>query len=46
MSNATRLYLSSDTSAWAAGAGSLADAWADRPDVQLIRVSSRGAFFL
>lgn len=46
MSNATRLYLSSDTSARAAGAGSLADAWADRPDVQLIRVSSRGAFFL
>ena len=46
MNSATRLYLSNDTSARAAGAGLLADAWADRPEVQLIRLSSRGAFFL
>ncbi|WHZ14528.1 MAG: NAD-dependent formate dehydrogenase beta subunit [Nitrospira sp.] len=43
---ATRLYLSNDTSARAAGAASLADAWADRPEIQLIRTSSRGAFYL
>ncbi|GMV49611.1 MAG: NADP-reducing hydrogenase subunit HndC [Nitrospirae bacterium] len=43
---ATRLYLSNDTSARAAGAAALADAWAERPDLQLIRTSSRGAFFL
>ena len=43
---ATRLYLSNDTSARAAGAGTLAEAWCDRPDVQLIRTSSRGAFYL
>ena len=43
---ATRLYLSNDTSARAAGAGALAEAWCDRPDVQLIRTSSRGAFYL
>lgn len=42
----TRLYLSNDTSARAAGAGRLADAWRGRPEVQLIRTSSRGAFFL
>ena len=41
-----RLYLSNDTSARASGAGLLADAWSERPDVQLIRTSSRGAFFL
>ncbi len=41
-----RLYLSNDTSARAAGAGRLAEAWMERPDVQLIRTSSRGAFFL
>ncbi|HNA87156.1 MAG: formate dehydrogenase, partial [Nitrospira sp.] len=46
MTSATRLYLSNDTSARAAGAGVLADAWAERPEVQLIRISSRGAFFL
>lgn len=44
MSSATRLYLSHDTSARAAGGG--ADAWARHPEVQLIRISSRGAFFL
>lgn len=41
-----RLYLSNDTSARAAGAARLAEVWAERPDVQLIRTSSRGAFFL
>ena len=46
ISMATRLYLSNDTSARAAGAGHLADAWSDRPEAQLIRTSSRGAFFL
>jgi formate dehydrogenase iron-sulfur subunit len=46
MSTATRLYLSNDTSARAAGAGVLADAWSEHPEVQLIRISSRGAFFL
>ena len=44
--NTTRLYLSNDTSSLAAGAGRLADAWSDRPEIQLIRTSSRGAFFL
>ena len=42
----TRLYLSHDTSALAAGAGRLADAWSERSEIQLIRTSSRGAFFL
>ena len=42
----TRLYLSNDTSSRAAGAERLADAWSDRPEIQLIRTSSRGAFFL
>lgn len=46
MSMALRLYLSNDTSARAAGAGLLAETWSDRPEVQLIRTSSRGAFFL
>jgi len=44
--NTTRLYLSNDTSSLAAGAGRLADSWSDRPEIQLIRTSSRGAFFL
>jgi formate dehydrogenase iron-sulfur subunit len=44
--NTTRLYLSNDTSSLAAGAGRLADAWSGLPDIQLIRTSSRGAFFL
>lgn len=44
--NTTRLYLSNDTSSLAAGAGRLADTWSDRPEIQLIRTSSRGAFFL
>lgn len=43
---ALTLFLSNDTSARAAGADSLAEAWATAPDVQLIRTSSRGAFFL
>ena len=42
----TRLYLSNDTSSLAAGAGRLADAWRDHPEIQLIHTSSRGAFFL
>ena len=41
-----RLYLSNDTSSIAAGAGRLVDAWSERPEIQLIRTSSRGAFFL
>jgi formate dehydrogenase iron-sulfur subunit len=42
----TRLYLSNDTSAKAAGAGRLARAWENRPGVTLVRTSARGAFFL
>ena len=42
----TRLYLANDTSAMAAGAGRLADAWKERPEVQLVRTSARGAFYL
>ena len=41
-----RLYLANDTSSRAAGTGRLADAWSERPEIQLIRTSSRGAFFL
>src|SRR5574338_184049 len=41
-----RLYLPNDTSSRAAGAAQLAEAWADHPDLQLIRTSARGAFFL
>lgn len=41
-----RLYLSNDTSARAAGAHRLAEAWSARPEVQLVRTSARGAFFL
>ena len=41
-----RLYLANDTSSRAAGAERLADAWSERPEIQLIRTSSRGAFFL
>jgi formate dehydrogenase iron-sulfur subunit len=44
--NVVRLYLSDDTSSRAAGAGRLAERLQDQPDVQLIRTSSRGAFFL
>ena len=40
------LYISNDTSARAAGADRLAAAWATVPDVELIRTSTRGAFFL
>lgn len=42
----TRLYLSNDTSARAAGADRLARAWAQVPNVELVRTSSRGSFFL
>ena len=41
-----RCYLANDTSSCAAGAGGLADAWSERTEIQLIRTSSRGAFFL
>ncbi|MFM8552389.1 MAG: NADH-ubiquinone oxidoreductase-F iron-sulfur binding region domain-containing protein [Nitrospiraceae bacterium] len=41
-----RLYLSNDTSARAVGADRLAQAWAQAPNVELVRTSSRGAFFL
>ena len=41
-----RLYLSDDTSSRAAGAGRLAEYLRARADVQLIRTSTRGAFFL
>jgi formate dehydrogenase iron-sulfur subunit len=41
-----RIYLPNDTSSRAAGTGFLADAWRERPDLQLVRTSSRGAFFL
>jgi formate dehydrogenase iron-sulfur subunit len=40
------LYLSNDTSAAAAGADRLAAAWAEAPGIQIVRTSSRGAFFL
>ena len=42
----TRIYLSNDTSARAAGADRLAEAWDNDPRVELVRMSSRGAFFL
>jgi formate dehydrogenase iron-sulfur subunit len=42
----TRLYISNDTSARAAGADRLAEAWGADPQVELVRTSSRGAFFL
>jgi formate dehydrogenase iron-sulfur subunit len=41
-----RCYLANDTSSRAAGAETLADAWRDRSEIQLIHTSSRGAFFL
>ena len=44
--NPVRLYLSDDTSSLAAGGRRLADAWQHRSEVQLVRTSSRGAFFL
>jgi formate dehydrogenase iron-sulfur subunit len=42
----TRCYLANDTSSRAAGAERLAEAWTERTEIQLIRTSSRGAFFL
>jgi len=41
-----RLYLSNDTSSRAAGADGLAKRLGERTDVQLVRTSSRGAFYL
>jgi formate dehydrogenase iron-sulfur subunit len=41
-----RLYLSNDTSSKAAGADRLADWLEDKTDVQVVRTSSRGAFYL
>lgn len=43
---AVTLYLSNDTSARAAGADRLAEAWARTPDTHIVRTSTRGAFFL
>jgi formate dehydrogenase iron-sulfur subunit len=43
---AVTLYLSNDTSARAAGADRLVEAWAGTPDTQIVRTSTRGAFFL
>ena len=42
----TRLYISNDTSARAARADRLAEAWEGDARVELVRTSSRGAFFL
>ena len=41
-----RCYLANDTSSRAAGAEGLTEAWSNRPEIQLIRTSSREAFFL
>lgn len=41
-----RCHLANDTSSRAAGAERLAEAWSNRQEIQLIRTSSRGAFFL
>ncbi len=41
-----RLYLSNDTSSRAAGTARLAEAWIEQSDLQIVRTSSRGAFFL
>ena len=41
-----RLYLSNDTSSRAAGADRLAKRLGEQADVQLVRTSSRGAFYL
>jgi len=43
---AVRLYLSNDSSSRAAGAQRLIEIWGLRPDVQLVRTSARGAWFL
>lgn len=42
----TRLFISSDTSACAAGTECLVQAWAGTPGLDIVRTSSRGAFFL
>ncbi|WP_447980657.1 NADH-ubiquinone oxidoreductase-F iron-sulfur binding region domain-containing protein [Candidatus Nitrospira bockiana] len=41
-----RLFLSDDTSARAAGIERLVHAWAASPGIEIVRTSSRGAFFL
>jgi formate dehydrogenase iron-sulfur subunit len=41
-----RVYLPNDTSAHAAGAARLAEAWEEKAGMELVRTSSRGAFFL
>jgi len=41
-----RLYLSNDTSSIAAGTERLAEAWRHRREVELVRTSARGAYFL
>lgn len=41
-----RLYLPNDTSSRAAGAARLAEAWQEGTGIELIRTSTRGAFFL
>lgn len=41
-----RVYLSLDTSARAVGADRLAKAWAKEMEIELVRTSSRGAFYL
>src|SRR5690242_7159636 len=46
MDETLTLYLPNDTSAKAAGADRLAAAWAEVPDLHIVRTSSRGAFFL
>jgi formate dehydrogenase iron-sulfur subunit len=42
----TRLYIPQDTSACAVGAERLAKAWTKERDVEIVRTSSRGAFYL
>lgn len=44
--NPIRLYLPNDSSSVAAGTGRLAEAWRDRREVELVRTSARGAYFL
>jgi formate dehydrogenase iron-sulfur subunit len=41
-----RIYIPQDTAARAVGAERLAKAWAKEPDIELVRTSSRGAFYL
>lgn len=41
-----RLYVPLDTTARAVGADRLARAWEKEPDLEIVRTSSRGAFYL